>query len=163
MRLFGNLIKKSFDEKGIYSPLDGKLIKLEDVKDPTFSEKLLGDGIAIMPSAETVYSPVCGTVTTVFPTKHAIGIKGKSGMEILIHIGIDTVCLQGKYFYSHIRQGEQVSVGQKLVSFDREAIEKAGYDTTTMVLITNSSEYDLKKMEEYAVKKGSKVMEVYER
>ena len=130
------------DAKGVvYAPLKGRRIPLEQVSDTAFSQKLLGDGIAIIPEADTVFAPVSGKVVSLFETHHAIGIRSKDGMEILIHIGIDTVELGGKGFRSFVNKGEQVSLGQKLITFDREQIKAAGYDDTTMLLVLNANDW----------------------
>ena len=133
--------KKAASEqpKGVvYAPLKGKRIPLEQVEDTVFSQKLLGDGIAIIPEDTTVLAPVSGEVVSLFETHHAIGIRSKDGMEVLIHIGIDTVELGGKGFQSFVRKGEQVSLGQRLIAFDREQIKAAGYDDTIMLLVLNT-------------------------
>ena len=101
----------------------------------------MGKGVAVIPDSNTVVSPVDGEITCMFQTKHAIGITTKNGVEILIHIGIDTVRLEGKYFENYIEQGQKVKAGDKLVEFDRENIEKEGLDTIVMLIITNSPNY----------------------
>ena len=106
-----------------------------------FASEALGKGVVIMPSDGNLVSPASGTITTMFPSMHAVGISTDYGAEILIHIGIDTVQLDGRYFKAHIRQGDRVSVGQKLVTFDKAAIENEGYETQTMVVVTNSDDY----------------------
>jgi len=111
------------------------------VKDAAFSQWILGKGLAIEPDQGEVVSPVNGVITTLFPTYHAIGITADSGVEILIHVGMDTVQLEGTHFHPVIQQGERVTVGQKLLEFDMEEIRKAGYSLITPVVITNSSQY----------------------
>lgn len=125
----------------IASPITGKVVNLTDVSDPVFASESMGKGIAIEPSVGRVISPVNGVITVAYKTKHAIGLVSEQGAEILIHIGIDTVQLDGKYFTSHIKQGDQVSVGDLLVEFDIEKIKQAGYEVTTPVIVTNSSTY----------------------
>lgn len=133
------------DEKNIgvhmVSPINGVVESLSLVSDPTFSSGALGDGFAVKPNEDDVKSPVDGIVSSVFPTKHAVGIKTNNGAEILVHIGIDTVNLNGKYFTSHIIEGQKVKCGDKLVSFDFQKIQNEGYDPTVMVMVTNSSDY----------------------
>lgn len=132
--------KEASDEE-IVSPLDGTVVTLSAVSDPTFASEAMGKGIAIEPSKGSVVSPVNGTVVVAFKTKHAIGLVSDSGAEILIHVGIDTVQLDGEHFTSHIKQGDRVKVGDLLVEFDIEKIKAAGYQVTTPVIITNSSNY----------------------
>ena len=124
------------------SPLNGQLIELKDVKDPAFASGAMGKGAAVKDPDGKVYSPVDGTVTVLFGTKHAIGIHAEDGADILIHVGIDTVNLGGKYFAAKIAQGDTVKKGQLLLEFDPEGIKSAGYDTTTPVLVTNAFDYD---------------------
>lgn len=125
----------------ISSPLKGKTIKLEDVEDASFSKGALGKGIAVMPSEGKVVAPCDGVVTTLFPTGHAIGITSNDGCEILIHLGTDTVRLNGKYFTPKIEQGAKIKKGDVLVEFDMEAIINEGYSMVTPIIITNSDAY----------------------
>lgn len=129
------------EEKNVFSPLNGKAVSLTEVNDAVFSQKILGDGIAIRPREGKVYAPVDGKITALFDTKHAVGLESNDGMELLIHIGIDTVNLEGKHFTAHIKNGDNVKKGDLLISFDKEAIEQAGYDTVTPVLITNTADF----------------------
>lgn len=132
------LIKQTED---IASPIVGQVKPLSSIEDAAFAEGLLGQGVAIDPTEGAVYAPFDGTVVTLFPTKHAIGIVSDSGCEILIHVGMDTVKLDGKHFESDIKQGTRVEKGQKLVSFDIEAIKAEGYSVITPVVITNTPDY----------------------
>ncbi|MBS4213749.1 beta-glucoside-specific PTS transporter subunit IIABC [Neobacillus rhizophilus] len=132
---------KAASSEQIASPITGKVVNLSDVSDPVFASESMGKGIAIEPSVGRVVSPVNGVVTVAFKTKHAIGLVSEQGAEILIHVGIDTVQLDGKYFTSHVKQGDKVSVGDLLVEFDIEKIKQAGYEVTTPVIVTNSSIY----------------------
>lgn len=125
----------------VVAPINGTCIPLSEVNDAVFSQKILGDGAAIIPSEGKVYAPVNGTVSTVFDTKHAIGLLSEDGIELLIHIGIDTVNLEGKYFTAHVESGQKIKKGDLLVSFEQEMIKKEGYDTVTPVLITNTAEF----------------------
>lgn len=125
----------------VVSPIKGKVVPLVDVKDATFSSEALGKGIAIEPQEGKVVSPVNGVVTTLFRTKHAIGITSENGIEILIHVGMDTVKLDGEFFTAHISQGDVVKAGDLLVEFDLEKIKEAGYEVTTPIVITNSTNY----------------------
>ncbi|ATH93803.1 beta-glucoside-specific PTS transporter subunit IIABC [Bacillus glycinifermentans] len=126
----------------IHSPLKGEVKALSEVDDATFSGEVMGKGVAIEPEEGAAVSPVSGTITTVFQTKHAIGITSGSGAEIIIHIGIDTVKLNGEHFTVHVKEGDAVSPGDLLVSFDMEAIKKAGYQLITPVIVTNTDRYE---------------------
>ena len=128
-------------QEEILSPLHGEVVTLAEVKDEAFSSGALGKGIAINPIEGKVYSPADGTLTTLFPSLHAIGITTENGAEILIHVGMDTVQLEGKHFNAKVKQGDKVKKGQLLLEFDKQEIEKAGYSTITPVLITNSDQY----------------------
>lgn len=134
--------KKSKKNEEISSPLTGEVRLLSEIEDVAFSSGALGKGIAIEPTEGKLLSPVSGTITAIFPTKHAVGITTDDGAEILIHIGMDTVQLQGKFFSTHIDQGARVEKGQLLIAFDIEEIKKAGYSLTTPVVITNTDKYN---------------------
>ncbi|MHC1681482.1 MAG: beta-glucoside-specific PTS transporter subunit IIABC [Clostridiaceae bacterium] len=125
----------------VSSPLKGTVIALSKVKDEAFSSEALGKGIAIEPSEGKVVAPFDGTIMTLFPSKHAIGIISDDGVEVLIHIGLDTVKLDGKYFEAHVKQGDKVKKGQLLISFDLEILRKEGYVTQTPIIVTNTQEY----------------------
>ncbi|OCG44808.1 PTS beta-glucoside transporter subunit IIABC [Gilliamella sp. Choc5-1] len=125
----------------IYSPMSGKVNLLSEVKDPTFASELMGKGIAIIPTVGQAVAPDDGEVVSLFRTKHAIGFQTESGAEILIHIGIDTVKLDGQHFEAHVEAGSKVKKGDLLVSFDIEAIKQAGFEVTTPIIITNSDSY----------------------
>lgn len=123
------------------TPLSGEMIPLEDVDDPVFSSGAMGKGIGIEPSDGIVVAPFDGKVVTIFPTKHAIGLQSEDGVEVLIHIGLDTVQLDGKHYEAHVDTDAVVKKGQKLITFDIEGIKKEGYQTTTPVIITNTADY----------------------
>ena len=125
----------------ISSPLKGEVVPLTEVKDETFASEMMGKGIAINPTEGKVVSPINGTVQMIFKTKHAIGLKSEDGAEILIHIGMDTVQLDGKHFTAHVKDGDKVKVGDTLVEFDMDAIKKEGYELITPVIITNTMDY----------------------
>ena len=125
----------------IKSPLKGEVVKLSKVNDITFSQEIIGKGIAIKPTEGKVVSPINGTVSAIFNTKHAIGLISDEGVEILIHVGLDTVKLEGKYFESYVKAGDKVKVNDLLVEFDIDAIENEGYETVTPVIITNHAKY----------------------
>lgn len=130
------------EKNTVYSPLDGTAITLEEIGDGVFSAGVLGQGCGIRPDSETVTAPVDGKIIQVADTKHAVGIESSDGLEILIHVGLDTVAMNGKGFTVHVKEGQQVKCGQKLLTFDKKAIEAAGYPDTTAVLITNSGDYE---------------------
>ena len=125
----------------LVSPLAGQVKPLSQATDPVFSSGVMGQGVVIEPSQGELVSPVNGTVTVLFPTKHAVGIVSEEGVELLMHIGMDTVSLDGKGFESHIKQGDKVVVGQQLISFDMDVIKKAGLVTETPVIITNQDDF----------------------
>jgi PTS system beta-glucosides-specific IIC component len=127
----------------ITSPLNGEIVDLKEVNDGVFSEGLLGKGVAILPSDGKVYAPENGTMTTVFPTKHAYGITTSNGAEILIHIGINTVELDGEFFTAHVKQDQTVKAGELIAEFDMEQIKAKGYPMYTPVLVTNSAEFKM--------------------
>lgn len=132
---------ETVSERVISAPLEGKVIPLTEVPDETFAQKIMGDGAAIIPSVGKVYSPVNGEIIMIFDTLHAIAIKSEEGLEILIHVGLDTVKLNGKYFKSNIKQGDKVNKGQLLLEFDNEKIKELGYNTVTPIIITNTNDY----------------------
>ena len=124
--------------EAIETVAEGEVIKLEDVKDPVFSQKMMGDGFAVEPANGKIYSPVAGKVTSVFPTKHALGLLTEAGLEVLVHIGLDTVSLEGKPFEVHVAEGQTVAAGDLLVTADLAAIKEAGRETATIVVFTNA-------------------------
>ena len=125
----------------VVSPLAGQVKPLSQATDPVFSSGVMGQGVVIEPSQGELVSPVNGTVTVLFPTKHAVGIVSEKGVEMLMHIGMDTVSLDGKGFEAHVEQGDKVVVGQQLISFDMDVIKKAGLVTETPVIITNQDDF----------------------
>lgn len=141
--MFKNLFKKSVNQPvaedpiKIYCPIEGEVISIEDVPDPVFAQKMLGDGFAIKPSGNMIYAPVAGEIKVLFPTLHAIAIETVQGLEVLIHIGIDTVELEGEGFTSHTNLGDMVEVGDLLISFDKDIIEGKGKSSITPIVITN--------------------------
>ena len=139
MKLFQGLFAKGGIKIG--APVSGELVSIKDVSDATFSEEILGKGAAIIPSDNRFYAPVDGTVTTIFPTGHAAAVTGDDGVEILIHIGLDTVKLNGKYFTSHVGEGQKVKKGDLLLEADLEEIKREGYDTITPVVVCNYGEF----------------------
>lgn len=137
-KLFGN--KKNTNEITIAAPVDGELVPLEEVPDPVFSEKMMGDGIAIKPANGTVVAPVNGKILQVFPTLHAVGIQADNGVEILIHIGLETVNLKGEGFTAHVQEGDTVKQGDKLITFEEAVIQEKAKSTITPIIITNTTD-----------------------
>lgn len=129
-------------EQGIvYLPMNGEIIPLENIEDGVFSEGLLGPGCGIIPAEEMVYSFVNGTILTIASTKHAIGIRSEEGVELLLHIGMDTVEMKGKPFKVSVEVGQRVKCGDLLMSFDSKQIKGAGFVTTSAFVITNGDEF----------------------
>lgn len=128
-------------EKVLYAPVKGNVIRREEIPDETFASGILGDGVGIEPEVGEVVAPFDGEISAVTDTLHAIGLSGPGNVQVLIHVGIDTVQMQGDGFKLLVAQGDHVKAGQKLLTFDIEKIKKAGFSTTTAVLIANSMEY----------------------
>ena len=157
------LLKDIFGSKEnkiqVVAPVAGKLVPLSEVSDPTFSEEILGQGAAVIPSENEFLSPVDGTVTTVFPTGHAVALTSVEGVEILLHIGLDTVKLNGKHFTIHVEEGQQIKKGDLLLEADLEQIKAAGYDTITPVIVCNTEEFaEIAMAEVQAVEAGDVVL-----
>ena len=132
----------------VYSVADGQVIALEQVKDPVFAQKMMGDGFAVEPANGNIVSPVTGTVSSIFPTKHALGLVTEAGLEVLVHIGLDTVSLEGKPFTVHVAEGQKVAAGDLLVTADLDAIRAAGRETSTVVVFTNGDAIKSVKLEQ---------------
>ena len=131
----------------VYSVADGQVVALEQVKDPVFAQKMMGDGFAVEPANGNIVSPVSGTVSSIFPTKHALGLVTEAGLEVLVHIGLDTVSLEGKPFTVHVAEGQKVAAGDLLVTADLDAIRAAGRETTTVVVFKNGDAIKSVKLE----------------
>ncbi|HJB07958.1 MAG TPA: PTS glucose transporter subunit IIA [Candidatus Enterocloster faecavium] len=125
----------------ILSPVAGKAIPMSQVNDPTFSQEILGKGVAIIPSEGEVKAPADGTVSMIFDTKHAVSMTADNGAEIIIHIGLDTVELKGEHFTALAEAGQKVKAGTPLVRFDMEKIKEAGYDVVTPVIVCNTPQF----------------------
>ena len=125
----------------IGSPCKGKAVALTEVPDPTFSEKILGDGFAVIPSEGKIYAPADGEVTVVFDTLHAVSLVSEEGTEILIHVGLDTVKMNGEGFTGHVKAGDKVKKGDLLLEVDLDKVKAAGYDTITPMLVCNTMDY----------------------
>lgn len=153
----GKLVKRI----KIKSPLKGQLVSLEEVNDKVFSDRILGKGVAVIPDEGMVVSPFEGIVTSLFPSKHAIGITSLEGCEVLIHIGLETVKLDGKYFESFVEEGDAVNTGDMLIAFQKDAIMEAGYDIITPVIVTNTGDYlDIIEMEPHQVGFSEEIISV---
>lgn len=139
--MFGFFKKK--EDKGIVltAPAKGKAVHLSEVSDPTFGEGMLGKGMAVIPAEGKFYSPVDGEVGMVFDTLHAVSLTSIDGVEILIHVGLDTVNLKGEGFEGHVKAGDQVKKGDLLLTVDLEAVKAAGYDIITPVVVCNTDDY----------------------
>lgn len=145
----------------LYSPLEGTAIPMDQVKDETFAAEVLGKGVAVIPEKGQVKAPCNAVVETVFDTKHAIGLKADNGAELLIHIGVNTVELGGKYYETHVSEGDHVKAGQLLITFDMDRIKEEGYDVTTPLIVTNTDEYqDIKVLKTGKVNYKDHVLEL---
>lgn len=158
-------LKKMFEKNAKTISLkaveDGRTIPMDEVNDQTFAQELLGPGIAIVPSNGTVVSPINGTIATVMDTKHAVCIQGEDGLDLIVHAGLDTVELNGKYYQTYKEIGDQVKAGDVLLEFDLEEITKAGYDVTTPIVITNLGDYKITKcLTGQQVKAGKEVIQL---
>jgi PTS system glucose-specific IIA component len=137
-KLFGmGKEQEKIKEETVYSPIDGQVVALGDVPDPVFSQKMMGDGIAVSPENGYIVSPVEGEIIQLFHTKHAVGIRSLSGLEFLLHIGLDTVELNGEGFEAHVKEGDKVKVGDPLITFDLELISEKAPSAITPIVITN--------------------------
>ena len=140
MKLFHKLFLNK-DSLGIGAPVAGRLISIKEVDDPAFNEEVLGKGVAVVPSDMRICSPVDGKVSARFPTGHAAAVTSKEGVEILIHVGLDTVKLKGRYFTVYAHEGQEVKKGELLLEADIEKIQAEGYDITTPIVICNSDDF----------------------
>lgn len=139
-KLFGKADEKKNDN-GIYAPIAGQAVPVSEVPDPTFSSGMLGNGIAIIPADGKVYAPCNATVDMMFTTGHAVSLVADSGAEILIHVGLETVGLEGKCFTVHVQNGQKVKKGDLMIEVDLEGVKAAGLNTITPVLVCNSDDY----------------------
>lgn len=154
MGLFDSIFKKApaapavekidfpTEPRTFYQPIEGEVIPLADIADGVFSEGVLGQGVGLKPTGEVVYAPLDGTISTVAETKHAVGLDSVDGAEILIHVGMDTVDMNGKGFEPLVKAGDKVVAGQPLLKFSKKEIAAAGHPDTTAVLITNSDSFE---------------------
>ena len=157
MKLFQNIFKNS--DITICAPIKGKLVSIKTVNDPTFKDEILGKGIAIIPYEGKIYAPDSGTVSSVFPTGHAVIMVMNSGVELLIHFGIDTVKLNRDYFKVHVQNGQKVLKGELLIEADMEKIKEKGYDVITPVVVCNTEEFSqIEVVQEKEIQSGECVM-----
>lgn len=146
----------------ILAPMEGEVVELMVVNDGVFSSGMLGEGVAIIPSNGRVVSPINGRVLNVFDTKHAIGLATKEGVELLIHIGLDTVELKGKGFTTYVKEGDLISVGDLLMDFDKDEIINSGYQVITPIIVVNSGDYNgVKNIASNIVKEKDALLEIY--
>ena len=138
--MFDFLKKK---DKGIEigSPVKGKAVPISQVSDPTFGEEILGKGVAIQPEEGKIYAPADGTIEMLFDTKHAVSMTTTEGVELLVHIGLDTVALKGEHFTAHKGNGDAVKKGDLLITVDLDAVKAAGYDVITPLVVCNTTDY----------------------
>lgn len=148
-------VKALYPDDAIVAITEGDLLPLTEVNDETFSKKMLGDGVAFKLDSDFICAPANGQLTTLFPTGHAFGITTKEGIELLVHIGIDTVNLKGEGFDVLVEQGEEVRAGEPIVRVDREKITAAGYDLTTMLILTNDFDHEIQLNNQGQVKVGT--------
>ncbi|AEV21157.1 PTS glucose transporter subunit IIA [Geobacillus sp. G4] len=151
--------KQQPKEETITAPLDGTIMRLEDVPDPVFAQKMMGDGIAIDPADGDVVAPVDGEIIQLFPTKHAIGLRSEAGVELLIHVGIDTVSMNGEGFTAYVRAGDRVKRGDRLLSVDLPLVREKAKSAVTPIIITNGDALEsLEREAEASAKKGETVL-----
>lgn len=156
-----NLFKKKSIEVEIFAPCDGELLNLSEVPDAVFSQKMIGDGIAIIPESKSMYGVIQGKIVNIFPTNHAIGMTNDTGLEVLIHIGLDTVELKGEGFQRVASEGDQIDSNSELMRVDLEVIQKAGKEIVTPILITNMDKVEkIEYMGKQRVKRGDLMMKV---
>ncbi len=148
------------DDSAVLSPLSGKLIELKDVNDEAFSQEILGKGMAVVPDRGELYAPADAKIDTVFDSKHAISMVCSNGAELLLHVGLETVRLEGKYFEPQVKNGDNVKAGQLLMKFDLDGLKHEGFDTVTPVVVTNADAYQFDKAAAGSVKHGDLIMEL---
>jgi glucose-specific phosphotransferase system IIA component len=158
MGLFDKLKKTLNRNQEIYTPVVGTVIPLKAIADGVFSEGILGPGAGIEPEDGVVYAPFDGKVIQVADTKHALGLESKNGLELLVHVGMDTVAMNGKGFDVFVKEGDSITRGQKLMNFSMDAIKEAGYRATTAVIVTNSDQYESVQVLEEGRKNKEEVM-----
>lgn len=145
------------------SPLAGTVIAIEQVSDKVFADKILGDGVAVVPAEGKVYAPADGTVESLLESHHAVCLLTPGGAELLVHVGKDTVSLNGKHFAAHVKEGDKVKRGQLLLSFEREALLAEGFDLTTPVVVSNGDEFAMEKAQGGEVRPGDTIITLTKR
>ena len=157
--MFDFFKKKKTSELIIGSPVKGKTVPLSSVNDPTFSEGMLGKGAAILPSEGKIYAPADGTIETLFDTLHAFSLSTADGVEILVHVGLDTVKMEGDGFTGYVHSGDAVKKGDLVLEVDLDKVKAAGYDTSTLVVICNTDDYgDVRGLDNKEVQPGDDVI-----
>lgn len=139
--MFGGLFKKKDNKMILGAPVKGKAVPLSEVNDPTFAEEMLGKGMAVIPAEGKIYAPADGEIGMVFDTLHAVSLVSEEGTEILIHVGLDTVKMNGEGFTGHVKAGDKVKKGDLLLEIDLDKVKAAGYDTITPMLVCNTMDY----------------------
>ena len=140
------------------SPLAGTVIAIEQVSDKVFADKILGDGVAVVPAEGKVYAPADGTVESLLESHHAVCLLTPGGAELLVHVGKDTVSLNGKHFAAHVKEGDKVKRGQLLLSFEREALLAEGFDLATPMVVSNGDEFSMEKVQDGQIRPGDTVI-----
>ncbi|MGZ3745341.1 MAG: PTS sugar transporter subunit IIA [Pseudobdellovibrionaceae bacterium] len=154
-------IKASMTKSSLFSPAKGRVLPLREVPDNAFAENILGEGFAVEPQEGMIYAPCSGQIVNIFPTKHALGILSEDGLEVLVHVGIDTVQMKGEGFQSFVAEGQHVNVGDRLIGFDLELVRQKAKSLITPIVITNMDTVEaLKLVQEGSVTAGQKTLEV---
>lgn len=159
MGLFEKKVVKNEQDYIVYAPVSGEIVKLENVNDPVFSKKVMGDGIAIIPNSKKIYSPVSGIVSMIFPTKHAIGITKDNGLGVILHVGIETVNLKGEGFDLKVSQGQKVKAGELLMNIDLDFIS-SNYDPTTMIVFESEKPINITNLKEDFCQAGDSLLQL---
>lgn len=144
----------------LHAPITGQIVAMREVKDETFALGILGDGVAILPFENELFAPVNARIEQVFDSAHAVTLMTEEGVELLMHVGIDTVELAGKHFECPVRAGDRVKTGDVLIRFDREAIAQEGYDLTTPIVVGNSEDFDITVLAGETVRMGDELLEL---
>lgn len=154
-------VRLEFDDNVLVSAGDGRSVSLSEVPDDVFSKKMMGDGFAIILQGDTIVAPANGKISMIFPTGHAFGMSMENGIEILVHIGLDTVSLAGKGFKVLVKENSYVKAGEPIVKIDKNYIEQNGFNTITMVVVTNNNNYDISIQQYGEVKKGEDIVVMF--
>lgn len=155
--MFG-VFKKKKTETEVLSPVNGEVIKIEEVADPVFNQKMMGEGFAVKPANGEISSPISGVVKSIFPTKHALTIEGANGLNLLIHVGLDTVALKGEGFSLQVAEGQKVNAGDALLSVDLEVLKENAKDNTVIVVFPEQADLQVVVKEGVATKKSVAAM-----